>query len=80
MALTPITGTATAPIMPFNFMAINPVTIPISWTAFVKEKSCLGYREFPAGGKYYGVLTLVSKPTKAELLAELDSLKITLPQ
>ena len=60
-------------------MATEPITIPVSWTAFVKDKSCLGYQEFPNGGKYVGVLTLISKPTEAELKAELKRLKISLP-
>ena len=61
-------------------MATESITIPISWTAFVKDKSCLGYREFSNSGKYYGTLTLISKPTEAELKAELTRLKISLPQ
>ena len=60
-------------------MATEPITIPVSWTAFVKDKSCLGYSEFPKGGKYFGTLTLISKPTEAELKAELATLKISLP-
>jgi hypothetical protein len=58
----------------------DPILIPVSWTAFVKDKSCLGYREFPEGGKYWGKLTLISKPTETELKAELARLKISLPQ
>ena len=61
-------------------MATEPVTIHISWTAFVKDKSCLGFQEFPNGGKYFGVLTLISKPTETELKAELKRLKISLPK
>lgn len=61
-------------------MPITPITIPVSWTAFVKDKSCLGYREFVNGGKYFGTLTLISKPTESELKAELTRLKISLPQ
>lgn len=60
-------------------MATEPITIPVSWTAFVKDKSCLGYSEFLNGGKYVGTLTLISKPTEAELKAELKRLKISLP-
>lgn len=57
------------------------ITIPIGWSAFVKDgKTCLGYQEFKKGGKYAGTLTLITKPTKAELLSELTRLKITLPQ
>jgi hypothetical protein len=56
------------------------IIIPIGWTAFVKgSKSCIGYKEFPFGGKYAGTLTLINKPTEAELLAELKRLKISLP-
>lgn len=61
-------------------MANEPITIPASWTAFVKDKSCLGFQEFQNEGKYFGVLTLISKPTEAELKAELNRLKISLPQ
>lgn len=61
-------------------MATEPIIIPASWTAFVKGKVCLGYREFKDGGKYWGVLTLISKPTEVELKAELKAQKITLPQ
>lgn len=54
--------------------------IPVSWTAFVKDDKCLGYHEFTREGKYYGVLTLINKPTEAELKAELKRLKISLPK
>jgi hypothetical protein len=55
--------------------------IPTGWVAFVLDgKTCLGYQEFKAGGKYAGILTLITKPTEAELKAELKRLKITLPQ
>lgn len=55
------------------------ITIPKGWTAFVKDTKALGYKEFVNGGKYVGKLTLISKPTEAELKAELTKLKITLP-
>jgi hypothetical protein len=61
-------------------MATEPINIATGWNAFVKDKTCLGYREFSTGGKYFGTLTLINKPTEAELLAELTRLKITLPQ
>ncbi|CAB4143944.1 hypothetical protein UFOVP460_9 [uncultured Caudovirales phage] len=61
-------------------MATEPKVISASWTAFVKDKTCLGYREFEKGGKYFGTLTLISKPTEAELKAELKRLKISLPK
>ena len=61
-------------------MATTPVIIPASWTALVKDGKCVGYRNFPSGGKYFGTLTLISKPTEAELKAELTRLKISLPQ
>ena len=54
-------------------------TIPTGWVAFVLDKKCLGYQEFKTGGKYVGTLTLINKPTKTELLAELKRLKISLP-
>ena len=53
-------------------------TIPKGWTAFVQDSICLGYSEFINGGKAVTSLTLVTKPTEAELKAELTKLKITL--
>ncbi len=62
-------------------MAITPVNISKGWVAFVKDgKTCVGYREFKSIGKYWGELTLITKPTEADLKAELTRLKITLPQ
>lgn len=61
-------------------MANEPIKIPSGWTAFVKDKACLGYREFKTGGQYVGVLTLITKPTEAELKTELAALKISLPK
>jgi hypothetical protein len=60
-------------------MATEPINIATGWNAFVKDKTCLGYREFSAGGKYSGTLTLINKPTESELLAELTRLKISIP-
>jgi len=60
-------------------MPIEPITIAKGWTAFVKDKTCLGLKEFENGGKYFGTLTLISKPTEAELKAELKRLNISLP-
>ena len=54
--------------------------IPTGWVAFVLNKKCLGYQNFPAGGKYAGTLTLITKPTEAELKAELTRLKISFPK
>lgn len=61
-------------------MATEPITISTGWNAFVTtEKTCVGIKEFPKGGKYWGKLTLINKPTEAELKAELARLKISLP-
>ena len=60
-------------------MATEPTKIATGWNAFVKDKTCLGFKEFPKGGKYWGTLTLITKPTEAELKAELKRLKISLP-
>jgi hypothetical protein len=61
-------------------MATEPINIAKGWNAFVKDgKTCLGLQEFPDGGKYFGKLTLINKPTEAELKAELTRLKISLP-
>ena len=50
------------------------------WVAFVNGTECVGIREFPNGGKAFTFLEIVSKPTEAELKAELKRLKISLPQ
>jgi len=62
-------------------MATTEIKISIGWTAFCRpsDKKVIGYRQFTNEGKYFGTLTIVSKPTKAELLAELSALKYTLP-
>lgn len=60
-------------------MAITSIEIPVGWTAFVNGSKCLGFQEFINKGKYYGKLTLITKPTEAELKAELTRLKYTLP-
>lgn len=61
-------------------MKIEPRIIPVGWTALTDESKCFVLREFPKGGKYFGKLTVISKPTEAELKAELTRLKISLPQ
>ncbi len=61
-------------------MAKEPINIPKGWNALVKDSNCLVLREFPFGGKYFGTLTLISKPTETELKAELTRLKISLPK
>lgn len=64
-------------------MAITLIekTIPVGWTAWcdLNEKKVYGYREFTKESKAKTILTLVTKPTEAELKAELTRLKITLP-
>jgi len=60
-------------------MKIESRIIPVGWTALVAETKCYVLREFPKGGKYFGKLTIVSKPTEEELLAELTRLKVSLP-
>lgn len=64
--------------MPDN--PVKSIKIPVGWNALVNEKKCFVLREFPRGGEYYGTLTVITKPTEAELKAELSRLKITLPQ
>jgi hypothetical protein len=62
-------------------MATEPITIEIGWNAFIQGgKHCTGFREFKKAGKYFGTLTLINKPTEAELKAELERLKISLPK
>lgn len=63
-----------------NKTPVASIVIPAGWVAFVDENTCLGYREFKAGGKYFGKLTLIVKPTEEELKAELKTKKISLPQ
>lgn len=64
-------------------MAITLIelTIPVGWTAFcdVAEKKALGYQEFTKESTANTALTLITKPTEAELKAELKRLKISLP-
>ena len=55
-------------------------TITKGWTAFVKDGKLVGIKEFPHGGKADTILTLISKPTKEELLAELASQNIPVTQ
>lgn len=51
------------------------------WAAFVHPttKRVIGMTEFKLGGKANTSLTVVMKPTEAELKAELKRLKYTLP-
>lgn len=53
--------------------------LPKGWIAFVQGKSAELIVELNKDGKYYGQLTVISKPTEAELKAELKALKISLP-
>ena len=54
------------------------ITIESGWVAFVKDDKYYGYHEFKNGGKYFGSLTLITKPTETELLFELADKGITL--
>jgi hypothetical protein len=54
-------------------------TLPIGWVAFVNGSSVNSIVELKKVGKYYGQLTVISKPTEAELNAELSRLNISLP-
>ena len=58
---------------------VEQKVIASGWNAFVKENKCIGYSEFKKDGKYAGTLTIINKPTEAELRAELFSLNISLP-
>jgi hypothetical protein len=60
-------------------METKPLNIPKGWTALVDKSKCFVFCDFPFGGKYVGKLTLITKPTEAELKAELKRLKISLP-
>lgn len=61
-------------------MPNNTPNVPSFWVALVKDGKCILVSKFPIGWKYYGTLTVIKKPTEAELKAELTRLKITLPQ
>lgn len=54
--------------------------LPKGWIAFVNDKSAQLIVELTKDGKYYGKMTVVFKPTKEELNAELERLKISLPK
>lgn len=54
--------------------------LPKGWIAFVQGNFAKLVVELKNDGKYYGQLTIISKPTEAELKAELKALKISLPQ
>jgi hypothetical protein len=54
-------------------------TLPVGWIAFVSKTTANRIVELTKVGKYYGQLTVISKPTEAELKAELERLKISLP-
>ena len=56
------------------------IIIEKGWTAFVAEDKAIGIKEFPKGGKAFTLLDIITKPTEAELKAELKARKISLPQ
>jgi hypothetical protein len=60
-------------------MTTAPKTLPKGWVAFVQDNIAEPIVELKKDGKYYGQLTVISKPTEAELKAELKRLKISLP-
>jgi hypothetical protein len=60
-------------------MTTAPKKLPKGWVAFVQGTKAQLISELKKDGKYYGQLTLISKPTEAELKAELKRLKISLP-
>jgi hypothetical protein len=53
--------------------------IPKGWNALYNpvEKKVYVMREFPRGGKANSVLSLITKPTKAELLTAFTELELT---
>lgn len=55
------------------------IIIEKGWSAFVKDSECVGIKEFKDGGKAYTFLEIITKPTQAELKAELKARKISLP-
>lgn len=61
-------------------MTTAPKTLLKGWVAFVQGTKAQLISELKKDGKYYGQLTLVTKPTETELKDELTRLKITLPE
>lgn len=55
------------------------ITIPVGWTMFYNpsEKKVYGMSELKNGGKAKTALTVITKPTKAELMAEIDVLGLS---
>jgi hypothetical protein len=60
-------------------MTTTSKKLPKGWVAFVQGTKAQLISELKKDGKYYGQLTLISKPTESELLTELTRLKISLP-
>jgi hypothetical protein len=60
-------------------MTIASKKLPKGWVAFVQDNTAKLVAELSKDGKYYGQLTIISKPTEAELLSELTRLNISLP-
>lgn len=61
-------------------MTTTPKKLYKGWVAFVQGTKAQLISELKKDGKYYGQLTLVTKPTETELKDELTRLKITLPE
>lgn len=56
------------------------IIIEKGWTAFVAGDKAVGITEFKNGGKAFTLLDIITKPTEAELKAELKAKKISLPK
>jgi hypothetical protein len=55
------------------------ITIPSGWTMFYNpsQKKVYGMSELKNGGKAKTALSVVTKPTKAELMAEIEALGLS---
>jgi len=60
-----------------NIITRKELIIEAGWSAFVNGTEYLGIKEFPKGGKAFTSLTIITKPTQEELLAELTAQGIT---
>jgi hypothetical protein len=54
------------------------ITIPIGWTMFYSpsQKKVYGISELKSGGLAKTSLSVITKPTKAELMTEIETLRL----
>lgn len=61
-------------------MNTKQIFLKKGWVAFVNNSVCVGIIEIKEAGSYSGQASVINKPTKEEVVAELTKLKITLPK